>query len=198
MLNIQIETNLKEVDVFLTGLKEKALVKSTRRSLNRTLSQFQTQLNRKIRQRRKLKASEIKRRFLRLEKAKGNMLRTMNAELAVSGDPVGLIRFVIGKKEPKSQAGIPVNKRKPITVQIRPGKRTKLEHVFIAKGKGGKNQVFRRKTTKSFPIVKQSTASLSKMVERPGFRLPLEKFASQTFIKEHERNFKFELSKLIR
>lgn len=196
-LEMKISVNLDQVTEFLSEFKGRALVNATRKSMNRAVASLRTHANRKVREHRKLKASEINSKFFRMTKARGSRLDQLEASLEISGKPVSLIRFVVGKKEGRSQKGIPVRKRKPVVVEVRPGRRVKLKGAFIAQGRGGNNQVFRRRTKKRFPIVKQSVPSLAKLFEKPSFRNPLEKFAEAKLGSEFARTFKFELNRLI-
>lgn len=192
----RIEVDLDQVKVFLNEVKTRALVRATRKSMNRSLSALQTRANKKAREHRKLKAREIKKDFFNLKKAKGNHLHRIEAELGVSGRPMSLLRFVVGQKEPRRQKGIPMRSRRKVQVEVRPGRKVKLDSAFIAKGKGGKNQVFRRRTKSRAPIVKQSVPALSTLFARKKIETPLRLFARRHFLKEFGRTFDFELNKL--
>lgn len=195
-VNISLEKDLNEIKVFLDEFRTKALVNATRKSFNRTVSTLRTRSNKEVREHRKLKAGEINRRFFRVMKARGSRLDRLEASLDISGDPISLIRFVKGDKNPRNQKGIKVKKRKPLKVEVKPGRRVQLKSAFIAKGSGGKNQIFRRRTGKRNPIVKQSVPALSTLFSRDRFRAPLEAFANAKLSQEFERTFEFELDRL--
>lgn len=57
--------------------------------------------------------------------------------------PISMIHFVMGKKSPTSQKGIPVSARSPVVVKIKPGKNTALKRSFIARANNAV-QVFYR------------------------------------------------------
>ena len=196
-LEITIE-NFEKIPVFLDKFTDKALVTAVRRAQNVALRKLVTRTSRVIRQKRKLKAKEIKDRFFKIKKAKGNMLSNLEASLTVDNRSVSLIRHVVGKKEGRSQRGIPVSKRKPVRVEITPGKRIKLKTAFIAKGRNNRNHVFRRRQQGPNPIVKQSAPALSKIVAESKVRRKLNRFAQNEFTKEFERVFELELQKLVK
>lgn len=128
-LNIS-KDSLEKVDVFLDKLKTKALVNATRKSMNRSISALRTKANKEIRAKRKLKVSEINKRFFRITKAKGSNLSTLEAKLEVSGEAVSLIRFVVGQKEPRDQKGIPVAKRKLVRVEVKPEQKDPKKRLY--------------------------------------------------------------------
>lgn len=196
-IQASISLDLNAIDQFLTEFKSKAVVNAARKSMNRSISSVRTRINKDLRKERKLKAGVINRRYLNVKKAKGRFLADLEASVGVARDPVSLIHFVVGQKEPRNQKGIAVGKRKPLTVEVVPGRRIKLRSAFIAKGRGGKNQVFRRRSKERYPIMKQSTAGLSVIAQRDKFRLPIEKFAREKWQSEFARTFQFELDKLI-
>lgn len=195
-LEMKISVDLNSVKVFLDDVKFKALTNATRKSMNRALSALQTQASRVAREERKLKLREIKTRYFRLTKAKGNRLHEMKASLEISGKPLSLIHFVVGNKEPRSQAGIPVRKRKSIRVEVKPGRKVQLKSAFITRGRGGNNQIFRRRGKRSYPIVKQSVPSLAAVFSRDKIRKPLESFAQAKLSSEFEKTFQFEINKI--
>jgi len=84
-----------------------------------------------------------------------------------------------------------------LRVEVRPGRRVTLKSAFIAKGRGGNNQIFRRRTSKRFPIIKQSTPALSVLFLRDSLSNQLGNFAQKRLNQEFERTFEFELNKLI-
>lgn len=189
---------MSAVQKLLPKINQKALPGATRMSLNRSLSALQTRANKKTREERRMKARDIKKDFFTLVRARGSDFARLNAQLIVSNKVLSLIRFIVGPREGRSQKGIPVRKRKPVTVHVRPGRRVKLKGAFVAKGRGGNNQIFRRRTKKSTPIVKQSVPSLASLFNRPKFRVPLETFAQQRFEIEFNRAFEFQLNKLVK
>ncbi len=197
-LQMEIVVDLDSVKVFLDEFKTKALVSAARKSINRSVSSLRTRANVVARENRKrMRAGEINKKFFRTVKAKGNSLDKMHASLSFSNKPVSLIRFVVGKKTARRQKGIEIADRKKLVVEVKPGRRVVLQSAFIAKGRGGRNHVFRRRTKKRTPIVKQSVPAFSVIFSRAKIRLPLEKFANKKLGDEFERTFKFELDKLI-
>lgn len=193
-MRIKIGIDLNRVDVFLDNLKTKALVQATRGAMNRSLSMLVTRAGRIARDNRKLKLKEIKNDFFKIKRAKGNSLGELDASLEISGRPMSLIRFVVGDKSPRPQAGIPVAKRKRVKVEVKPGTRAIRAHAFIAQGKGGNFQVFTRKGQGRFN--KQSVPSLASVFAKDEIHVPLEKFAQEQFLSEFDRLFTYKLEQL--
>lgn len=203
-IQISLEDNLKKINASFGSLRKQLIVKATRQSLNKTLSSVQTLTNKRFRKKRKMKASDIKKDFMKLKKARGSKMDQLQAEMQISGRALTLIRFVTGPKMPREQKGIAVKKRKPLRVRVEPGKSKKRGDVFIAKGNGGKYQVFRRTDNKKRkrqnrqkgPIEVQKTSALARIFERDNFRRPIETFAGRRLLLEFDRAIKFQLSKM--
>ncbi len=193
---MRIEVDLDRVKVFLTDIRFKALTNATRSAMNRSANVLRTRTNLEIRKHLKLKAGVINKKHLLVKKARGSRLESMESSLSISGKRLSLIDFVVGNKSPRPQKGIAVKRRKLLRVEVKPGRRSTLKKAFIAKGRGGKNQVFRRRTSKNNPIVKQSITAISTIIERRNLRTQLEVFGRKTFEKEFDRAFSFQLNKI--
>jgi hypothetical protein len=196
-LEIRFEHDFGKIPIFLDHLKARAVLRSVKRSLNRTIEGVRTQANSQVRQERKLKASEINQDYFRVGKAQGNLsLEGMTATLSVSKKPIPLLQFVIGSKEPAIQKGIAIQERKPLRVQVHPQRRQHVSHAFIARVRS--KQVLRRKNHGKSPLVKQSVPPLSTLFEREEFTTPLERYARERYAQEFASNFRFELDKMTR
>lgn len=194
---MKITVDIDRVVEFLDEFKTKALISAARKSMNRTVMMLRTRANRLAREERKLKSSELNKDFFKVKKAYGNNLGALQASLQISGRPMSLIRFVVGPKQPIPQQGIPVRSRKNLKVEVKPGRRVALSTAFIARGRGGNLQVFRRQTKASFPIMKQSVPALSRLFEKDPNKSALEKFGHDTLGSEFDRVFKFELERIM-
>ncbi len=199
-LNLSLESNLKKITITLDKIRTKAMVTAARQGLNKTLSKMNTLSANAVKQRRNLKVGIIKRKFFTQIKAKGSTLDRLEASLIVSAKPISAITYIVGKREPRSQKGITIRKRKKVKVRIRPGKTTILPNAFLAKGKSGNTQIFRRKKrgkgSTSLPIKKLSSPALSTLFDDKKFRTPLERASARIMVKEFNRAFTNQLKRL--
>jgi len=162
-IKIDIEHSLDDMNVWLTKSRTNLLFKAAKSAMNRGISKSNTSSKKQIRKKvYRLKASEVK-SMLGMNKVRGSTGRLDGLEVGLKSRQRGptMIRFVKGQKTPRKQKGIPVSKRKPVRVEIRPGRTHKLGRAFIAKAKGDRNQVFRRKGKEPNPIAVQRLPRLS-------------------------------------
>jgi hypothetical protein len=195
-LDIRIDHEIGKLTEFLTDIKTKALPAATRKALNKTLDLARTQMNKDFRQERKIKIGELKKKFQRVKKARGNAITRMVAEVIPSMRRPSLIRFVVGQKTPRSQKGISVRRRRALRTQVRPGRKIKRKHLFIARGKGGAYQVFQRMRSKRFPIGKRSVPSFAHVFRTTGMGRRLESFAKKKWPVEWSRAIEFQMRKI--
>lgn len=198
MANISLELahNLTEAGLYLKDVHKADLTKAVRSALNRSLKSLETESNKAIRRIRRLKAREIRREwFVMVKRTKGRNIAAFEAILGIKDKPVSLIRFVKGSKNPRNQQGVKVARRRKIAIEIKPGNKKKLKDAFIAKGRGNKNHVFRRETSKSFPINKQSTPSLHLLFKDSAFRRPIENIVAKRLQREFVTALNFAISK---
>ena len=195
-ISMKIEDNLDELGVFLNKKTSNALLKSTKRSIRRSFTTLQKEANQAVRREVNLKASEIRREWFKEEKKlKGSNLAALSATLFVRNKPVSLIRLVAGSKLPRTQRGISILKRRKLRVSVKKGRRTTLGKAFIAKGRNANFQVFRRRTSKSTPLVKQSAPSPHLLFLKPAFRAPIEAAVGKRLVLEFLNNMKFFLGR---
>jgi hypothetical protein len=195
-LDIRIDHDIENLKQFMSGIKLKALPKATRKALNKTLDLTRTRMNREFRDERKIKIGELKKRFQKVNRARGNRIAQMIAEVIPSIRSVSLIKFVVGKKEPRRQSGISVRRRRLLRTEVRPGKKLKRAKLFIARGRGGNYQVFQRMRSKRFPIGKRAVPSFAKLFKRTGMGKRLEAFAGKKWPVEWTRAIEFEMNKI--
>lgn len=195
-LDIRIDDDIASLGRWVNDIKQKALGPATRKALNKTLDVTRTEMNRQFREHRKIKIGELKKKYQRVNKARGNKVHRMVAEVIPSIKAVSLIRFVVGKKEPRAQKGISVRRRRKLRTEVRPGKKLRRSHLFIAKGRGGNYQVFQRMRSKRFPIGKRSIPSFARLFKTANMGGPLEAFAGRRWPIEWTRAIEFEMLKL--
>lgn len=178
ILRITFEDNIDSAFDFYNQKQIKAIGKSVRRAINKGVNSQFTMLGDRIRKVRKIKKRDLK-RFMKKEKARGNRIELLEGRVRISGRPVGLINFVVGKKSPRDQRGKTFAQRRKLRVQIRPGKKRVLKHAFIARSKQKKAtgeptyQVFQRKTTRRAPIARQAAPGFARLAERANIINPV-------------------------
>lgn len=131
-----------------------------------------------------------------LDKAKYNRkdhLASFQSKVRTSDKPISLIHFVVGKKEPRPQKGIPIRRRRLLNVRISQ-KRAALAKAFIAKGRGGAVQVFRRGMAGK--LIKQSVPSINVVFNRPAIRSRMMGIALKRYVKEMEHNVPFYIGQI--
>lgn len=206
-MSLKIKIDQKEINRIVMKLErfnDKAIVTATRQAINKTVTRLQSLVIRRLLLMRKLKKGEVKKRFTSTRKARGNDINRMRGIVEIKGATVSLIRFVKGSKDPRKQAGISIRKRRIIKVEVIPGRVTRVKGGFIAKGSGGKNQLFRRidnklrkkKGKQKGPIAKQSSAALSLLIQRTEVKAALIKFGSREIVKQFEIALKNQLNKI--
>lgn len=195
------DRQIRKLNLELKKFSGKALQTAQQQAINRTASGLQTFINRKIREERKLKAGEIKKQFMKIDKArKGRLIATVT----ISGRVIPLIRFIKGSKSPRKQKGIAVRRRKELKAEIDKGHTTKMGSAFIAKDHKGKNQVFRRhanalrkrRNSQKGPIGIQMTPSLAVLISRQETKKEIVNETTRRLGVEFVRAFRNQLSKI--
>lgn len=207
-IDITATSEIKKIEIVLDKIRLKALTKATRRSLNKVMREMaKNDVPDAIRKQRNIKKSRIKKRFLEKFKARGSNLANLEARIQISKKAVPLIEYVKGKREPRSQKGISIRKRKKVRVAIQKGKSTVVSKGFLARVKNNKVHVFRHTSrTKSktsgkgkrtaLPIRAITTGALTFLFHDKSFRSPLEKAAATQLGPILRREFEIELDKL--
>jgi len=163
-LDIKLDDNFLDVAAAFEELNTNQLVSATRRALNRTLLTLRKTSIEEITKRVKIKPKSLRDRYIMLQKAGGGALNSLEAALVFSGEPVPLLEFVKGSKQPIEQKGIPVKRRKKLRAEITPGKRFVVKGAFIQRVRS--LQVFKRKDSGGFH--KQGTRSIAFIITERG------------------------------
>lgn len=194
-IDVSIEHNFDQLEGFLDDLKTKAAIESTRFSINRTLLTVRERSVEKIRQRLNIKVSDLKgggkgkkQGQLKMRKARGGSLHTMEGSLLYNSNAIPLLKFITGSKQPRNQKGIPVAKRKRLKARIRPGKTIKLRHAFIADVHS--KQVFKRISSDSRKVKKQGITSVGFIFNKAPFRKEIQMLSGRRFTELFEREYK--------
>ena len=185
---------LKTMTRDLLKLKGKIVVTAARQAINGTVKSTNTFASEQIRLVRKMKKSDL-RRFMLLQKARGSTLSHLKGSIGFSSRRVSMLNFIQGsRKAPRPQGK--VKRRVPLTYEITPGKKGKLRHAFIAKGRNGVNQVFQRKGKNRHPLARRALPSIARLVEAFELRNKIERFAQKKLVSEFAEKLKFNLQKL--
>jgi len=199
-MSIKIEADLRkfgqELNLFNDKHKE-AVVKSVRRAIKRSVTPYRKNTKKLIQRNVRLpRAVPINKIVTKFAKTGGFNINKMLGQVRVSSKPISLIHFVKGKKSPARSKGVKVSRRKPLRFMIKPGKTTKGNRRFIAKGKGGNYQVFQRRGKKSNPITKQNATNPAWIVRDQIKIKRLKLFGALKLQKEYEKSLAHLLSKM--
>lgn len=145
-LYIQIEHNFLEV-ASLFDKHKKEIVKAARFGINRSLLTIRQESIPMIKRNINMKTTAIRKRA-KIERVRGGGLSSLQGSVDYSTIPVGLIEFIKGSKQPISQKGVPVKKRRKLRIEITPGRRLTLKSAFIQKVRS--TQVFKGRRGKGF------------------------------------------------
>lgn len=150
-INTKIELDLTGVTHFLDEVGNKIVLEAAKASMNRGVQKMRTAANRLVREKYNYKAGFLNKKMDKTN-AKGTTISRLTAGLWIDKDPVSMLHFVVGSKEPRNQKGIAVSKRRALNIRIRKGQKTKLKTAFIAKTNRGRFGVFVRQTAKPNPL----------------------------------------------
>lgn len=165
-LDINILHNLDKIPEMLDEFKTKQVVNAARRAINRSLTGGRKESTDRLSQILRMKKGKIKKENIRISKAKGGSLGTLEGVLSYNTKGLEMLEFVVGSKQPRSQKGIPVRRRRKIKVEVTRGNRRTMPKVFIAKTTG-KNRVFRRNPGEK-RLYRQHVPSISHFFDTKG------------------------------
>lgn len=168
-LKFNLEDNLDEVGVFFSKDTKQMIVRSVRRSIRLASKRLRSDTIDVIRRDYAFQSKKEVKKFLKERvMLKGNALHRFLFEITVRARGPQLIRFVRGNKSPRNQRGVSPKKRRPLTIEIRPGARRKDRSLFIALASNGNPIVFRRKSNKrprgSGEILAQRAPAVSRAI----------------------------------
>ena len=139
-LDIEITSTLLDAAKMFDGIDPREVGKAARRAINRTLLTLRKESVQKIPEHLKIKAKVLRDRYIQLNKAQGG--NNYEGSIDFSSEPLPLIEFVKGSKEPIKQKGVKVKRRRKLRVEITPGKRFVMRKAFIQRVRS--KQVFKR------------------------------------------------------
>jgi hypothetical protein len=162
-LDIEITSTLLDAAKMFDGIDPREVGKAARRSINRTLLTLRKESVQRIPEHLKIKAKTLRDRYIRLNKAQGG--NNYEGSIDFSSEPIPMIEFVKGSKEPIKQKGVKVSRRRKLKVEITPGKRFVLRKGFIQRVLS--KQVFKRPAGKD-NFKKQGVPSVGTIVIQRG------------------------------
>lgn len=168
------------------------VVQAARRAINRTLLGVRQKSLDDIRSRLNVKERDLRKR-MRVHKAQGNSLATLEGSVSYSTDSFPLLSFVKGSKAPIKQKGIPVARRRRLKVEIEKGKVFTVKGAFIQRKHSV--QVFRKLKKAGFK--KQGIRSLGFMITNRGLGESLQDYGQRRFVKEFFRELDVRASKIV-
>jgi hypothetical protein len=199
---MQIKLDLSDLKLGQLIFKEekKVVFQAAKRAITRAIASTQKEAVSEIRKHLKMRPTEIKGKYLSSWGARGSNLDALIGRLTFSGKSISMIHFAVGPKQPKAQAGIAVAARKPLKVEITPGKR-RATKLFILNTRSGVHVFARGKGhTKSGSglVRKQSVMSLAHLVQNNNGDIidKLKSHASERIAIEYEREHSYALEQL--
>jgi|GEM_PF-3474465 len=143
--------------------------KATVSALNKIGAQAATQVKKEIRATYNIKLKDLTGQ-IKLIRAKGGSAGQLFAVIHGAGRPISLYKFAPRPTEPQAQAGVPVRKRKAVSVKVlKQGGRKTLPHAFLVRAKGAATpSIFAREGKSRLPIKRLLTVGIAKMFEKEG------------------------------
>lgn len=143
-LKIDITENLLEIDQMFDEFKTKQIVLAARRAMNRALVTARKRNLSLIPRELAIKKGELRKNHIRISKAKGGTIRSLEGDISFNTKGLPMLQFVRGKKQPSKQKGVKIRNRRKLKVMITPGNVRTMPKMFITKSTGG-FRAFRRK-----------------------------------------------------
>lgn len=147
-VGISVKFDRSGIAALETGPLKAALKRALRKAGATALRDMRSEASKRIRARKRIKASYI-RRALTLARPKGGEISDMSWAVNVSGQAVPLIAYPHSMRKRRGIKGAPIE---DVVVEVNQGKRTLLKGAFIATMKSGHEGIFRRKGKARLPI----------------------------------------------
>ncbi len=161
-LSVKI-VGIDEIKKRLAGLP-KQVEQAEVAAINKIAAQAFTQASRSIREEYNLKAKDLAKAIKKIAATRRAGQQRMFAMISAKGWPIPLYKFEARPQLPPSQMGIPVSKRRPVTVKVlKGGSRIALKSGFLAKMRTGHIGIFRRTGKESLPIKELYTPGIPKV-----------------------------------
>ena len=187
---------IEGIDELTRKLKSlpKVVAKATVSGLNKIGSQGTTQAKRKITSWYNIKQKDLKGHVMLIRARSASKTRAERhfAIVRGTGKPIPLMKFAARPTEPPVQKGIPVGKRKPVTVKVLKNQPRKIvRHAFVAQLRTtAAPNMFMRKGKARHPVRTLYSLGIQKMFEKEG--IPAIEEIARTKgrrILEHELDF---------
>jgi hypothetical protein len=138
-ISLEVKWDKRGITALETGPFKRSVTKALRKAGATALRDMRSEASKRIRQRKRIKASYIG-RALTLRRPKGSDIAAMEWAIEVDGKPVPLVAY------PHRQT------RKGVSVEVNRGKRTMVQGAFVAAMRSGHEGVFRRRGKARLPI----------------------------------------------
>lgn len=152
MIDLKVElNNFEKLSLHYSRAIPDLVARGVATGIRRTLPKMKKRVVTMMRRRIKLPPGSQKKIISQFAVTRGNDIDKMFGQVRVSSSSINLIHFVKGGKRVRKQKGVKVAARKPLKTEIVRGRQNAQKGAFIAKGKNGNLQVFRRMgNTKSY------------------------------------------------
>jgi hypothetical protein len=197
-IELDIFSNLNEIDVWLKDLKAQTIPTVVRRTLLRTRPTLQRESIKRIKQFRKTATTHIKKQMFIKKRLDSNDISKMEVSLNVKKGGIRALHFMKGAKIIQKRRGINPSKKRVIKVEIFPGRITKLKAAWISKPFGHLIILKRKRGEKqksAYPTRINSRIPIYSLFNSNFFMRPIEKPVSEKMKKEFQSQINFALMK---
>ena len=177
-IRVDILAEVKEALEFINRFQDRDVINSLRYSINKTLVSLRKESIEEIRKRLNLKSTVLRQQYLKMERAKGSTITSIEGTMWYSGRAIPMLEFVAGNKDVIEQKGIKVKSRRKLRVRVVPGKSLRLDKAFIQRVHT--KQVFKRSGKKG-EFKKQGVVSVATLLRDRGLGDKLASFAKARF-----------------
>lgn len=187
---ITLEWDSRELEQFRDRRIERALQRALSKAGGDAIRFLRTGSSRLIRQRKKLRASRVRRGLSLAFPPAGTDIAGLEWRMDVSGEPVPLGEFphrFVPRKNGRRHGG-------GVRVQVNVGKWTLVRSAFVARMKSGHVGIFRRRGEARLPIDEAFTSRISDVVQDSGFIPYVQAGAQVRFDSSFRRLFPLELA----
>lgn len=190
-LDISITSNVVDAITAMEKIPDKIVWDATRVSINRAMVTGRKEAGKTLRERLNVKSRDMKQK-IKVSKARGGNLRSLQGVLSFDDTPMPLIDFVRGNKNLIKQKGVKIKKRRKLKVEITRGKKFVIKGGFIQKARS--KQLFKRGSSGGF--YKQSAPSVGEFIMRKQFKFPVAKAMRQSFRKNLKNQVDFRMERM--
>ncbi len=188
-----LSVELKGLDKALLLYDEKKVRRAARKTINDGLTRGRKIASKEIRTYWKIKPARVNKELTKFKAASNTSLVAI---IQAKGRPIGLTNF----GTPKARRGKRLksgqwSKSAGVKVTIRPGRRTRLPHAFIATGAGGNRHVFERSGRGRYPIKNRATITIASMFDQGRVMAPTLRAIQARLDERFDHHLNYELAR---